>query len=418
MATAARCILSARLLKTRRFPSIKFATNTYCQRGFHSVLRYRNVDKRRTLYYSEQSSLLLSVTSRFISTNESSAEAAAPYIPEPPTPPVQVPDDSLVDAAVNALGEPTLSSLGLAHWTPPGLVQMGLEWLHVSMDLPWWGAIVAGTLVVRICMFPLVILAQRNAAKMNNNLPQMQILQTRFSEARRNGDHFEAMKYGHELTTFMKEKEINPLKSMLVPLAQAPVFISVFMGVRKMTNLPVMSMKAGGLYWFTDLTMSDPFYILPLLTCATLFVTLEIGAEGGMRTDNMKMMRYVLRALPIVIFPFMMNFPTALVWYWTVSNIFTLGQVAFLRIPAVREYFKISRLVHHDPGSLPEKKSFRESLKESMANVKISREIQERARVDEIQFRKAGMGPIQKTYPFDPTKQNPGKIEAKSSKKD
>ena len=65
------------------------------------------------------------------------------YIPEPP--PIPVPEvASPSEVVLNALGEPTFSSIGLAHWTPPGLVQSALEMMHVAGDLPWWGAIVAG----------------------------------------------------------------------------------------------------------------------------------------------------------------------------------------------------------------------------------------------------------------------------------
>lgn len=45
---------------------------------------------------------------------------------------------------LNSLGEETLRSLGLAGWSPSGMVQQALEAIHVSMDLPWWGAIVLG----------------------------------------------------------------------------------------------------------------------------------------------------------------------------------------------------------------------------------------------------------------------------------
>ena len=50
----------------------------------------------------------------------------------------------LSDVTLNALGEPTLSSIGLCSWLPNGWVQYGLELLHVNLDLPWWAAIVAG----------------------------------------------------------------------------------------------------------------------------------------------------------------------------------------------------------------------------------------------------------------------------------
>jgi membrane protein insertase Oxa1/YidC/SpoIIIJ len=49
-----------------------------------------------------------------------------------------------------------------------------------------------------------------------------------------------------------------------MPLVQAPIFISFFFGIRKMAELPVGSMKAGGALWFTDLTIPDPLYILPV----------------------------------------------------------------------------------------------------------------------------------------------------------
>ena len=45
---------------------------------------------------------------------------------------------------LNALGEPSLGSLGLGGWTPPGLFQQFFEMLHVSAGLPWWGAIAVG----------------------------------------------------------------------------------------------------------------------------------------------------------------------------------------------------------------------------------------------------------------------------------
>ena len=45
---------------------------------------------------------------------------------------------------LNALGEPTLASLGLGGWTPPGMFQQFFEMLHVSVGMPWWGAIAVG----------------------------------------------------------------------------------------------------------------------------------------------------------------------------------------------------------------------------------------------------------------------------------
>lgn len=68
------------------------------------------------------------------------------YIPEPPVAPVITEGETgeLIQQ-LNALGEPTLQSLGLGGWYPNGIVQQALEALHVSMDIPWWSSIVIGT---------------------------------------------------------------------------------------------------------------------------------------------------------------------------------------------------------------------------------------------------------------------------------
>lgn len=55
----------------------------------------------------------------------------------------------------------------------------------------------------------------------------------------------------------------------------------------------------------------------------------------------------------------------ALLVYWTTSNFVTLTQVAILRIPAVREYFKIEKKIKHDAGKLPIKdKGFVRNIKD------------------------------------------------------
>lgn len=84
-----------------------------------------------------------------------------------------------------------------------------------------------------------------------------------------------------------------------------------------------------------------------------------------MSTQNAFLMKYVLRALPLVILPFTFSFPGAILCYWVSSNFISLLQVGFLRIPKVREYFQIEKMETFDPSTLPMKpKGFREGVKE------------------------------------------------------
>lgn len=79
-------------------------------------------------------------------------------------------------------------------------------------------------------MFPLVIIAQRNSAKMNNYLPQLQIIQLKLTDARQRGNELDAARYSQEMMIFMKEKGMNPLKNMLVPLVQVKIRTCQFSG--------------------------------------------------------------------------------------------------------------------------------------------------------------------------------------------
>ncbi|CAK1580969.1 unnamed protein product [Parnassius mnemosyne] len=348
---------------------------------------------------------------RFASSLGNDAGKTVPLVENIPEPPPVPESSSLgeITEAVQSLaanGEPTFASLGLGGWGPVGIVQNCLEYLHVSLDVPWWGAILIGTVFVRVVMFPLVIMSQRNTAVMNNHLPEIQVLQLKMTEARQTGNQLEAARYAQEMMTFMKEKGLNPLKNMLVPLAQAPLFISFFVGLRGMANCPVESMMHGGLWWFTDLTVPDQFFLLPLITSATMWATIELGVDGGrLDAQNMQLMRYFLRAIPVIMIPFTINFPGAILVYWCSSNFISLLQVGILKLPAVRDYFKIPRLIKHTPENLPiKKKGFVEGAKDSWTNMKISRDLADRQRIDEMIFTKAGKGPLQKTYKYDPTK--------------
>lgn len=110
---------------------------------------------------------------------------------------------------------------------------------------------------------------------------------------------FVAMKAGHDLGEFMKKHGIRAGSNLILPLVQvsvltkkylymlradsesklslqAPIFISFFMALRAMANTPVESMTQGGMLWFVDLTVQDQFYLLPLITCTTLYVAIQV----------------------------------------------------------------------------------------------------------------------------------------------
>lgn len=258
---------------------MNFIFNTFLQQNStkftYNIRNFSQLNAASTTLLANHKYDLSNNNVRYASTD---GESILAEIPEPPS----IPELTSKVAEVVANGaEPAFATLGLGGWTPVGIVQNCMEYLHVGLDLPWWTCIIIGTVFVRSVMFPLVIMSQRNSAKMNNNLPQIQGLQMKLTEARQSGNALEAARYSQEMMTFMKEKELNPLKNLVVPLAQAPLFISFFIGLRQMANAPVESLRDGGLFWFTDLTVPDQFFLLPLITSFTMLATIEVGTDGA-----------------------------------------------------------------------------------------------------------------------------------------
>uniref|UniRef100_A0A8C4ZI91 OXA1L mitochondrial inner membrane protein n=1 Tax=Gadus morhua TaxID=8049 RepID=A0A8C4ZI91_GADMO len=319
--------------------------------------------------------------------------------PDPPAPP------AAGRAAVLQLAEPTLVELGLAGHTPVGLIQSLLEFMHMDLGMPWWGAIVAGTVLARLAVFPVIVKGQREAAKLNNVMPEMTKLTSRMTEAKQGGNKFEFSKAYTDLTLFQKKHDVNPLRGFLVPLVQAPVFISFFIALRKMAYLPVPSLQTGGALWFPDLTMADPFYLLPIAVTGTMFFILELGAESGIDNPNMKAMKTVFRIMPFVILPLTINFPTAVFTYWLTSNSFSLCQVALLRHPWVREKLSIPQKIVHPASALPANDGFVESLKKGWKNAQLGQQLEERERRIKNHLELAAKGPLRQTFTHNPLQQ-------------
>jgi len=323
------------------------------------------------------------------------------YIPEPPS----IPSDTPIDFYLNAAGEPALSTLGLGKWyLPTGWVQQGLDFIHADIGLPWWATIMLGTLIIRTATFPIAIYNQRNAAKMQIHMPKLQELQGRLQEARIRNDQLAIMRAGNELMEFMKYSDVKPWKAMLGPFMQMPVFISFFLGIRGLANYPLESMMNGGILWFPDLTVADPYYVLPVFTAVTMLITMELGIETGMRTANLGMIgRNVLRVVPFFSLFFTIHFSSALTLYWATSNIISLGQSVILRQAPIRRALNLPAPPAKKKETTKKKKGL-SGFRENFRNSKLLAEVEKRKQVGDDIFKRAGISSAVPTYKYDPTK--------------
>ncbi|XP_010899007.2 mitochondrial inner membrane protein OXA1L [Esox lucius] len=434
------CLMGCFLRQAKPNPGNHSSKNIWNQRfqqrsHLHSIVDGRGPSTRAVLTRHNGRYLLVSAVS--VRHNSSQipddiVPTASPVLETPPIPsPVLVDPASVItqpigeqvlEAAPTAADllqgsgvELSLSELGLGSATPVGLVQNMLEFMHVDMGMPWWGAIVAGTILARIMVFPVIVKGQREAAKLNNVMPEMTKLTNKMNEAKQSGNKFDFAKAYSDLTMFQKKNDVNPLRGFLVPLVQTPVFISFFIALRKMSYLPVPSMQTGGCLWFLDLTAADPFYILPIAVTATMFAILELGAESGVDNPNLKAMKTVFRIMPFVILPLTINFPTAVFTYWMTSNCFSLAQVGLLKHPLVRKKLRIPERISHPSSALPQNEGFIETVKKGWKNAQLAQQLEERERRIKNHLDIASKGPLRQTFTHNPLQQSAPSITAAST---
>uniref|UniRef100_A0A8C5ZKJ1 Membrane insertase YidC/Oxa/ALB C-terminal domain-containing protein n=1 Tax=Marmota marmota marmota TaxID=9994 RepID=A0A8C5ZKJ1_MARMA len=287
-----------------------------------------------------------------------------PVVPATPSP-TAVPEvaSGRTTDIIHAVAEQRFAELGLGPYTPVGLTQNLLEFMHVNLGLPWWGAIAACTVLARCLVFPLIVKGQREVAKIHNHLPEIQKFSTRIREAKLAGDNAEFYRASKEMTLYQKKQDIKFFKPLILPLTQALVFISFFIALREMANLPVLSMQTGGLWWFQDLTVSDPIYMLWIVVTATMWGVLELGADTGVQSSDLQWMRNVIRVSPWQSCPYH-PLPLGSV------HVLALLQYVFpgpssLPPATVRTVLKIPQRVVHDPDKLPPREGFIKSFKQA-----------------------------------------------------
>lgn len=269
--------------------------------------------------------------------------------------------------------------------------------------MPWWAAIAATTLTCKIIFFPLAIKQQIVTIKMNNLAPETQQLQVKINEAQISGDAYQVALNKTKLKLLHTEHGLSVMQRLWPGLVQAPMFMSVFFLLRNLTGVPVESLQTGGISWFQNLTLPDPYMILPVITCLTMLGTIELSIRTAGVSSIGPVGKWMMRSMSLGLFAFIYNFPAALLVFWTTNNVLSLVTTLILRSKPVSKKVGIPERIEHDPASLPlSNTSLLGQIKNAKDMGQKSRTSLDIRRLDDIAFKKAGVGPLRKTYTSPP----------------
>ncbi len=175
-------------------------------------------------------------------------------------------------------------------------------------------SIIGLTIVIKIIFMRLSASSYRSMAKMRRLTPKINQLKDRYGD-----DKQKLMQAQMEL---WKKEKVNPLGGCLPMILQMPVLIGIYWVLMKSVELR----QAPFLLWYNDLSVMDPYFILPLIMGASMFVSQMLSPMAT--TDPMQ--AKVMKMMPIIFTVFFLWFPAGLVLYWLVSNIFNIAQQSYI----------------------------------------------------------------------------------------
>ena len=192
------------------------------------------------------------------------------------------------------------------------IIAKPIFWLmeQIQKILSNWGwTIIVLTILIKLAFFPLSAASYRSMAKMKLVTPKMTAIRERHK-----GD---PQKMNAAMMELYKTEKINPLGGCLPVVVQIPVFIALYWVL-----LASVEMRhAPWLGWIQDLSAPDPWYILPVVMAASMFVQTKLNP-----TPPDPIQAKVMMFMPIAFSVMFFFFPAGLVLYWVVNNLLSIGQ--------------------------------------------------------------------------------------------
>ena len=200
-----------------------------------------------------------------------------------------------------------------SRFAPLALIGEGLFWIlnHLHALLKNWGwAIIGLVVVVKLALYPLSAAQYKSMAKMRLFQPRIQQLKERYGS--------DQQKFQQAMMELYRKEKINPMGGCLPILVQMPIFLSLYYVLVESVELR----QAPWFGWVQDLTAQDPYFILPVLNIAVMWLTQKLTPTPGMDPMQARMMQI----MPLVFGVMMAFMPSGLVLYWVTNGALGLLQ--------------------------------------------------------------------------------------------
>ncbi|MBW7933720.1 MAG: membrane protein insertase YidC [Gemmatimonadaceae bacterium] len=193
------------------------------------------------------------------------------------------------------------------------IVMRALLWMKSTTQMNYGWVLVIFGIAIRLLMWPLNQKAMRASLKLQVLQPELQALQAKYKS--------DPQKQQQEIMKLYNEHGMSPLSPLLgcLPmLLPMPILFALFFVFQN-----TIEFRGVAFMWLPDISLKDPFYILPLVMGASMYLLSWIGLRNAPPNPQAKMMAYLMPAMMTF---FLINFASGLNLYYTVQNLAALPQ--------------------------------------------------------------------------------------------
>jgi YidC/Oxa1 family membrane protein insertase len=196
-----------------------------------------------------------------------------------------------------------------------GAITTVLVWMHRFLGLGYGWILIVFGIGIRVLLFPLYQKSMRSQMAMMQVQPLMKEIQEKHKN--------DPQRLQQETMKLYKEHKVNPLGGCLPMLLPFPILIALFFVFRD-----TIEFRGVPFLWLPDLSQHDPYYIIPVLMGASMFLLQWIGQRAMPQSNpQMKMMMWFL---PIMMTFLFAKFASGLNLYYATMNLASLPQQMYL----------------------------------------------------------------------------------------
>ncbi|KAA0166355.1 hypothetical protein FNF27_07517 [Cafeteria roenbergensis] len=230
-----------------------------------------------------------------------------------------------------------------------------LQAAHEATGLPWWATIVVGTAAARAAFLPLQMYAIRNASRAFDAREDMgRLVAAHRAALQRLGPAASPMErlaatrvLIRGMQAALHDANCYPWRTFAVPFLQIPAAVLAVLGARHLVLLGDESFETGGALWFTDLTVADSTYALPVVCVGLTYAFLEyvfrkprdggavVGGAALLSDTLMRRFKSGLQLWTLMAIPLSSTMPAGLYMGWLTGTLYGFAYVTTIRTDAV-----------------------------------------------------------------------------------